>query len=307
MHIDVLGPGAIGTLFAARLARSGSDVRLVDKDAERAARIDAEPVTVTGSNGEFRHPVPCAPLSRVTAAADLVCLCVKAYDTAEAVRAAARLIGPETVVVSLQNGLDNAETLLKHVGGGDRIVCAVTDQGALLTAPGHVSDTGRGATRIAPFVPEGMPGADGFARLLQSAGLPARTYARADTICWSKAIVNTAINPVTAIWNLHNGDLPLTQSAAGQARAACREAQAIARAAGIPLLYRDAWAEVCRVCEQTAENRSSMLQDIRAGRRTEIDAITGAIVRKGDTVGIEAPVCRELWERVRDMESALDP
>jgi 2-dehydropantoate 2-reductase len=301
MRIAVVGPGAIGSLFAFRFVNAGHIVQLIDHDPERAQAISRSGLHLCEQGIDSHVPVTCNVVEHAEQAIDLLCICVKAYDTAKAVTAAVRLITPDTIAASLQNGLQNAACMAKHLPP-DRIVCAVTEQGATGISPGRVRHAGEGPTYVGPYCPAAQPAANRFLDVLLSAGLPAQLAERADTVCWSKAILNTGINPASAIWKIPNGSIPTHPEAAPLSQAACREAQKTANLLGIPLLFSDAWAAVCGLCERTAGNLSSMLQDVSTGRRTEIEAITGHIVRAAHDIGIETPACSELVDRVCALE-----
>ena len=302
-RIVVVGPGAIGCLFAASLARAGLDVLLLDKDPARAALIAGRGVTVEATPVAWHAAVPATASHAGIAPADILCVCVKAYDTAEAVRHALPLIGPRTVVVSLQNGLDNATVIASSVRA-ERVLCAVTAHGATRLEPGRVRHAGSGTTLVGAWRPGDEPHALAarFAGILTKAGLAAEATRHTAGLLWSKLAINAAINPVTALWDVPNGALLERPELMELAVQAAGEAERVARAAGITLLFRDAAAEVRGVCRDTAENLSSMLQDVRRGRRTEIDAINGAVVREARTLGVPAPVNEMLVRRVTSSE-----
>ena len=302
MRIVVVGPGAIGCLFGVRLALAGNDVALLDRDAGRAGRLTASGLRLVDEEGEHRVGVAVDTRAARLGPAEMVLVCVKAYDTDRAILAAMRLVRRKTTVVSLQNGLTNAVRIAAQTGGV-RLVCAVTAQGARLTAEGAVEDTGRGPTRCGPFVPGRMARPEQVADMLAQAGMAAEAIDDAPGLIWSKLVVNAAVNPVTALHGVPNGGLlekPDLLAAAGRA---AEEAAQVARAKGVRLHFDDARAEVASVCRRTAANASSMLQDIRRGRRTEIDAINGAVVREAETCNLNTPVNADLVRRVKALEA----
>ena len=302
MKIVIVGPGAIGCLFASFLTEAEYDVVLVDKDPERARVISKQGILLeqNGRTRNVRMPATAAPAEIGTA--DFVCFCVKSFDTRSAIQHAAPLIGTRTTVVSIQNGIGNAEILAEQVSA-DRIVCAVTSQGSTSIGIGHVRHEGRGLTAVAPFLSP-KSDAPAFARILRKAGVASEARNDAAAMIWDKLIVNAAVNPVTAIWNISNGEILNRPELAETAFAAAREAVAVAHAKGIATTFADAAEEVERICRATALNVSSMLQDVRLGRRTEIDAINGAIVREARKTKVPVPVNRMLLEKARKIGQA---
>lgn len=303
MKIAFVGPGAIGCLFAAHCAEAGLEAVLVDRHPERARRIARAGVLLSAGGRTRRVRVPAVADPAAVGVCEFVCFCVKAYDTAEAARAAAPLVGPATVAVSLQNGLGNREAIAAALPGTP-VLCAVTAQGATLTRPGEVRHAGWGPTSVAAADagPAAERRAARFADLLRAAGLEAAVEPEVEPMLWSKLILNAAVNPVTALAGVPNGTLLEREELRAPALAAAREGQAVARARPVRLLYEDAAAEALRLCALTRENESSMLQDLRQGRRTEIEAITGVIVNEGRRLGLDVPTHEDLLRRVRAQE-----
>jgi 2-dehydropantoate 2-reductase len=301
MRTVIVGPGAIGRLFAGCLHTAGETVALLDHDPERARALDAagirieEPVSRRSTLATLKVPVrDDASDWRVRYGfPSFVVICVKSYDTAAAVRHALPLFGPKTTVVSLQNGMGNVE-LIRGVTPIERILCAVTGHGATLDETGVVHHAGSGLTTVAPVHSGVHDLAAQFAEMLHRCGIEARPIDDCMGMLWSKLIVNAAINPVTALHNVSNGELLNRAEPLETALAAAREAHAVARAAGVRVRFDDPAAEVRRLCARTRDNLSSMLQDVRRGRPTEIDAINGFVVRQADTAGIDVPVNRQL-------------
>ncbi|HLN61659.1 MAG TPA: 2-dehydropantoate 2-reductase, partial [Symbiobacteriaceae bacterium] len=202
-----------------------------------------------------------------------------------------------------RTGLGNAEALA-GVLGPDRVLAGTTAQGATLLGPGRVAHGGNGPTRIAPWTPGGAAAleVERVAALFNRAGLAASTAADARPLLWAKLAVNCAINPLTAILRVTNGQLLERPDARRLMEAAAREAGAVAAACGVRL-REEPVAQAIAVAGATAANRSSMLQDVERGRRTEIDAISGAVARLGAEHGVGAPVNATLAELVRALEA----
>lgn len=300
-RIAVVGPGALGCLFASVLSQAGYAIRLLDKRPERAHLLSERGIHVEthGVVQRFELPVLAAPEDDPC---DVLLLCVKAFDTAGASRYSLPLVDERTTVVSLQNGLGNLEAIAENTAPG-QVVCAVTGHGATTLAPGSVRHAGAGITRVAPFVVEGMPHAIRVEHLFRSAGFDVECLVDVDSVRWSKLVVNAAINALSAIHNVPNGRLTEDPALRDDMRRAAKEAERVALGRGIQLLYPDGADQAEAVCRQTGDNLSSMLQDVRARKPTEIDAVNGAIVRHGTELGIPVPVNADLVERIREIEN----
>ena len=299
MKFLITGPGAMGCLFASRLAKAGHGVTLLDHDPGRAERLNLQGIRVEGVSGEYTVRIPV-----VTGTAhekpEVVLICVKAYQTQRAAADLAAFLGPETALLTLQNGLGNLEILSQRFGK-DRVIGGVTAQGATLLGPGHIRHAGEGETIIGPENSPGVPVAE-VVDAFNNAGFPTRMVENVNDLIWGKLIINVGINALTAITRLKNGRLPELDGTRWVMEAAVDEALRVADAGGVRLPYPDPQERVKTVCRNTAENIASMLQDVLKQRRTEVSYINGAIVREGDKLGIPTPVNHTLTCLVQAME-----
>ena len=218
---------------------------------------------------------------------------VKSWQTERAAAMLSACLAPGGVALTLQNGLGNLE-VLESVLGSDRATLGVTTTGATLVGPGRVRAGGAGPTHVARH-----PGLVPVLGLLQQAGFAIEVSDDMESLLWGKLVVNTAINPLTALLHVPNGRLLEVPEARALMGAAAAETAQVARAAGVSLPYRDPVGQAEQVAQRTAGNRSSMLQDIERRAPTEIDAINGAVAREGDRHGVATPVNRTLWHLVR--------
>ncbi len=299
MKILVVGPGAMGCLFGAGLARAGHDVTLLDYRPERAQQIMEKGVRVETPEETFHVKIP-AITAPPPDSPDLVLVCVKANKTREAALPLLPSCDTHTRVLSLQNGLGNLEALVEIFGPG-RVLGGVTAQGATVLGDGHVRHAGRGETLVGPAGPEAGP-VSPVVRMFAEAGFPAREAPDVHQIIWGKLIVNVGINALTALTRLKNGRLAHVQGTRLVMADAVAEAAAVAGAMGIDLPYEDPLARVLEVCAATADNVASMLQDVRNRRPTEVAHINGAIVREGSRLGIPTPVNRTLASLVEALQ-----
>ena len=275
----IVGPGAMGCLHVALLAEAGVDVVLLDYKADRAAAVNARGIRLTWPDGRrqtVRVRVVATP-EEVDEPAFIV-LMIKAYSTAAAVRHALAAAGPNTVWVTLQNGLGNVEQILREAGDV-AVLAGVTTSGANLADVGAVNVAGLGRTTVGPAAGATLRHAEKFAAIWRMA-FDVEVVQDPMPAIWRKVVVNAAINPLGALSGRRNGELMEIRQLRTLALAIAREAAGVARAVGVELGDGfDPEAAVEAVCEATAGNRCSMLQDVERGRRTEIDYINGAIAR----------------------------
>jgi len=281
--IAIIGPGALGLHYASRLARV-VPTALVARSDERAARLRAG---VSVGARRFRPDVYAA---HNPPRADWVIVLVKAQDTRAAARIAARM--QPTGVLSLQNGLTEEE--LREALPGIRAAQGVTTEGAY-RARGHVIPAGKGETLL-------PPGYAPLARALRGAGFAVRIERDLAAARLRKLLVNVSINPVAALFRVPNGRV-IEAPYAHVTQALAREACAVLVAEGVKITPAQAWQRVAAVARATANNRASMLQDLLAGRRTEVDFLTGALIGLARRHRIAVPTHRA----VRHMIHLLEP
>ena len=301
MRVAIVGPGAMGCLFGALLSEAGHPVWLLGRSADQVEPIARTGIRVEGIGGARTIRARATTAVAEIGPADLVFIWVKAYDTASAVQAMTPVLTPETLVVSLQNGLGNLEAMARAVPPA-QIVGGVTAHGATLLGAGVTRHAGQGATTIGR--PDGrVDGAlEQLAELLSAARVETSTSPNIEAAIWSKLAVNAAINPLTALARRPNGDLlrhPDTRQLVDRVAA---EVAQIATAAGMALSPAQVREQVHAVCQATAANKSSMLQDVLRGRRTEIDAINGALADRAAALGLDAPLNELLTRLVRAAE-----
>lgn len=290
MKIAVVGPGAMGCLFAGRLQKAGVDCILVDHSDDRAKRLHRSGITIE-RNGEREQ---CNPkvATRMPAGLDLVVVLTKAYATH------ALHLPPDTPVLSLQNGLGNVETLCSMTGS-QRVLAGSTSEAATLLEEGVTRHVAPGVTKIGAWT--SCPTALAF-EALGKAGFNVEITPAPGQSLWEKAAVNAGINPLTALLNVSNGRLLDLRETRQLLRDLVVEAAKVAGTEGYR--FDHSLVELAEhVCEQTRDNISSMLQDVRAGRRTEIDAISGEILRRAQLASVPAPRTRVIYQLVRGLEA----
>jgi 2-dehydropantoate 2-reductase len=294
MEILVFGAGSLGSLLGGLLARA-HDVALVGREPHVSA-VQADGLRITGV--EAVDTRPAATTDATGASADLALVTVKAYDTEAAARVLAT--GDYGAVCSLQNGMGNEGVLADAVDAP--VLAGTVTYGAGLVDPGHVEWRGRGTITLGAWRPaDDAATAERVAAAFRAADLDAEAVDDVRRRLWEKLAVNAAINPVTALARVENGAL-IEAPLAGLARTAAVETAGVARAEGVGLPDETAADAAATVARETAQNRSSMLQDVTRRRRTEIDAINGYVVDRAAATDRAVPVNRTLAELIRGWE-----
>lgn len=290
MKVAVIGPGAMGCLFAARMAKAGLKVHLVDHRRDRAERLERSGITLE-SEGKAIVERP-AISTQVPSGLDLILVMTKAYSTASL------RFPPDTPLLTLQNGLGNAE-ILSASAGSSRLLAGVTTEAATLLGEGHVRHAAAGVTTFGAWTSCAPASA---ATLLETAGFEVRLTDSPGQMLWEKVAINAGINPLTALLNVPNGHLLEVRELRQLMRDLVVEAAKTAATEGYRFGHSliELTEETCR---RTGENISSMLQDIRAGRPTEIGAISGEILRRAQRASLPAPRTRVIYQLVKGLES----
>ena len=303
MRILVHGAGGVGGYFGALLARGGHDVWLVARGANLAAlnadgltvRLDGETLCVRPA-GAVADPAEAPP-------ADLVLVCVKSYDTPAAGRALRPVVGADTIVLSLQNGVENEELLADALGVGPLMV-ALTRIGVELVAPATIAYSGRGT--IVFGEPDGRETARArrAAAAFAAAGVPHELRRDVLVAAWEKLAWNAGFNSATALTRTTVADVLAQPGTRDLVVAAMEEVDAVATARGIPVRRRRTAAVVEDSVRGLPDFLTSMLQDVLRGRRLEHDAINGAVVRAGARAGVPVPANRVLLALLASLDAA---
>ncbi|HEY3377504.1 MAG TPA: 2-dehydropantoate 2-reductase [Armatimonadota bacterium] len=301
IRLAIIGPGALGTLFAARLALAGAPLLLLDYRQERAHALQRDGIRLRDAAGEQHVHLTVTADPQALGEVDAALVLVKAYRTEEIAETLAAHLPAHAVALTLQNGLGNVETLQLHLGQ-DRVFGGTTAQGAFLESPGVVRDMGAGPITVGSPCGQADARLDDLCQALLLAGFAVSITCDLPAALWQKAILNAAINPVGALTRLRNGQLAAHLPSRKLMVAAAREAHAVARALGVAVEAQDWAARLQAICQATAPNINSMLQDVLRGRRTEIDAINGAIVRAAEHLQQPAPINHTLCCLVQAVE-----
>jgi 2-dehydropantoate 2-reductase len=304
MNVLILGSGAMGCLYGAAFHRAGCTVALVDVNREHVEAINARGLELERRSGTELLPIPAKLPDQVEGVADLVVVFTKTFHTDAALAGIAQAIGPETHLLSLQNGLGNDARLANHAAR-DRVLVGVSSLPSDLVGPGKVRSHGEGGTKLYPAFGTDPAFAAKVADLLSKGDLSASLEPNIHVAVWSKAIFNAAMNPLCALTRRTPGFLGAQEESKAMIRAVVEEGAAAANAGGVAVDPQPIHDLTVVSATDHADHEASMLQDVKAGRRTEVDAINGAIVRAARKAGVSVPVTETLWRMVKLEEAKL--
>lgn len=306
-RVAIVGAGAMGCLFGALLAAAGVDVLLVDVAERLVETIRREGVTVTRDGIATTIPVDATtdPASHSPVSAAIVL--VKGYHTASASTLMRPLVGPDTVIASLQNGWGN-EAVLADAFGEDRILAGVTYHSATTIAPAVVSHNAPGPLMLGPYSTAAVERCDVLADVLAPSGLDPVVTRDILVEVWKKLVFNAAGLAVGAVTRLGPRGVTANPEVRDLVFDLAREAAYAANAAGYPIDPDERVATLAAALAGTAPGtKGSMQQDVEAGRRTEIDTINGAVVAVAERYGIDAPLNRAMVALIKGIEAAHTP
>lgn len=295
LNVTVMGAGAVGCYFGGMLARAGHAVTLVGRPGHvEAVRRDG----LRMETRSFDEAVRLNAVIDVAQAppADLVLFCVKSMDTEAAGRELSPVLRPDSLVLCLQNGVDNAERL-RTVLPGHAVAAAVVYVATEMAGPGHLKHHGRGELVIEPSARS-----EEAVRAFTGAGVPTEISPNVRGALWFKLILNSAYNAVSAIANKPYGETVKGEGVWDVMRDVVDECLAVARAEGVEV-PGDPHAAMRRLVEGMPGQYSSTAQDLARGKPTEIDFLNGHIVRRGEALGIPTPANRVLWALVKLLET----
>ncbi len=292
--ILVVGTGAMASLFAAQLSASGIKVRMLGTWLEGIDTLNQFGLRFIDEDGrESVYAVEAVNDPEMCLGSRFAIVLVKSYQTREVAFRLGECLAEDGLALTLQNGLNN-HLILSEVLGKDRVASGVTTAGATLIAPGVVRMGGKGKISLG-----NQDKLEPLVELLKLAGFEIEIVEDTDSLVWGKLVINAAINPLTALLKVRNGELLDIPSAHRLMNLVAVEAAEVASTLDITLPFSDPIATVESVARRTASNYSSMYKDVSRGNQTEIDAINGAIVKVGETAGASVEYNRILWLLVK--------
>ena len=293
MKIAVMGAGAVGCYYGGMLARAGHAVTLIGRP-QHVEAVRRDGLLLDTQSFKTHVPMQASTDASAVQGAELVLFCVKSTDTESAAMEIRPHLMPDALVITLQNGVDNAERLQALVP--QEVAAAVVYVATEMAGPGHVKHHGRGELVIAP-----SKASDQVAALLVEAGVPTQISDNVIGSLWAKLILNCAYNALSAISQLPYGRVVQGVGVDAVMRDVVQECLAVARASGVTV-PGDTWQAVERIAQTMPSQFSSTAQDLARGKRSEIDHLNGYVMRKGDVLGVPAPVNRTLYTLVKLIE-----
>jgi 2-dehydropantoate 2-reductase len=294
MKIAVMGAGAVGGYYGGMLARAGHDVVLIGRP-QHVEAIERQGLRLETKTFDERIRVAASTEASAVQGAQLVLFCVKSTDTLSGAAAIKPHLAPDALVLSLQNGVENAERLRALLS--QQVAAAVVYVATEMAGPGHVRHHGRGELTIEP-----SKASDEVARALIAAGVPVDISDNVRGALWAKLILNCAYNALSAITQLPYGRLVKGEGITAVMRDLVDECVAVAKADGVTI-PGDVDAAIRKIAETVPDQYSSTAQDLARGKRSEIDHLNGFIVRRGEALGVATPANRMLHAIVRLIES----
>lgn len=306
LKIAVLGAGALGCAIGGTLAEAGNEVLLINRNPAQVEAISAHGLVMRGPEGERTVRVRATVNAAGQSPVDLVIVLVKSFHTGQAMQAATALVGPDTVVLSLQNGLGH-EDILADIVGRSHVLAGKTYVGGVMLAPGRViAGTAGKETLIGELDGSLSPRARQIADTFNHAGLATTVSDNIVGTLWDKLLINVATGALSGITRLTYGAMYPIAEVEATAVAAVQEAMCVARASGVRLSYTDpkaAWIKAA--AGLPSDFKTSMLQSLEKGSVTEIDFINGAVVRWGQRLGVPTPVNATLVACIKGIEATL--
>ena len=293
-NILIVGTGALASLFAARLSRAGYSITMLGSWKAGLEALQSHGVRLLDPDGnEHQFHVRATADPRECRGVRHALVLVKAWPTEQAAGQLRECLADDGLAVTLQNGLGNREALARSLDSS-RVALGVTTTGATLLGPGLVREGGEGSISM-----ERHQALDPIEGALRAAEFHVNVVEDAQSLIWGKLVINAAINPLTAILRVPNGRLLELPSAREMMASLAMEAARVAEADLVPLPFPDPVAAAEDVARRTADNHSSMLQDVLRGAPTEIDAICGAVVKIGQKHGVETPTNWACWKLMK--------
>ncbi len=303
MKIGIVGSGAMGSVYGALLAAAGNELWLFDQWRDHVEAMRAQGLRCTGASGERTVPVNPTTEAAEAGPCELAIVATKVMDIEAGVRAARPMIGPETLVLTIQNGLGNVERIQRVLSPENLLFGIAGGFGAEMIGPGHVHHNGMEAINLAELKGGITARLERVAEVWRQAGFKVQTFEDLWPVVWSKLIANVAFSATCAATGMRVGQARANEWAWGIARACINEAAAVAEAKGIRLAYDDPVQWVSDFAGKIPNARPSMYQDLLAGRRSEIDSIQGGVVAEGARLGVPTPTCAFMVQLVKALEA----
>ncbi|MDH3973373.1 MAG: ketopantoate reductase family protein [Deltaproteobacteria bacterium] len=296
MKIAVAGPGGVGAYYGGLLARGGMDVTFLGRGKHLEA-LKTEGLRVKSYKGDFHINVKAGDNPSETGICDLILFCVKSFDTKEVAQFIAPMVGTETIIISLQNGVDNEEQL-GQILGMEKVMAGVAFIGSRMEEPGLIVHSAAGSITFGEIEGGLSERGEKVCRTFQSCGIEARLSEDIKKVMWQKMVWNCGFNAITALTGCAVSNILSDKSTREVVQKAMEEVVDLAQGLGIAV-SRDLPQKTIAHTEKQGEIKTSMLMDMEKGRRMEIEALNGAVSKRGKELKRETPVNDTLYSMVR--------
>jgi 2-dehydropantoate 2-reductase len=303
MKIGIVGSGAMGSVYGALLADAGNEVWMFDQWPEHVEAMRTRGLRCEGASGDRTVRVEATTRAADAGPCALAIVATKVMDIEAALGAARAMIGPDTLVLAIQNGLGNVERVQRALGPDNLLFGIAGGFGAELKGPGHVHHNGMEAINLAELAGGITARLERVAEVWRGAGFTVKVHDDLGPVVWSKLVANVAFSAICTVTAMRVGQVRANEAAWAVARACVEEAVAVAAAKGIALAYDDPVRWVSDFAGKIPHARPSMYQDLLAGRRSEIDAIHGGVVAEGAKAGVATPTCALMVQLVKALEA----
>ena len=302
MRIYMIGAGAMGGVYGGLLARAGYDVTLIDPREDHIRKIRSEGITIEGVRGTHVIKLPAQCDYAGLAPADLAIIFTDSNSTRDAAKAARQMLKPDGFALTLQNGIGNVEALIAELGK-ERVIAGVSMNSAANPAAGRSAYTNVGMTSIGELDGRDTQRVKQVAEMLSKAEIPTEIIPDPMNWIWGKFVLNCGVNALTAITGLRSGEMYRTPEVSALQDRVIDEIMAVVERKKLTLPEKDPRKKIKDHC-RIRYNKPSMMQHIEQGRRTEIDALNGALVREAKTLGIATPYNEAVVAVVKGLEKS---
>jgi 2-dehydropantoate 2-reductase len=302
MKIGIVGSGAMGSVYGALLAAAGNGVWMFDNWQEHVEAMRTRGLRCEGASGDRTVRVNATTRAADAGPCALAIVATKVMDIEAALGDARAMVGPETLVLAIQNGLGNVERVQRVLGAENLLFGIAGGFGAEIKGPGQVHHNGMEAISLAELAGGITARLERIAEVWRAAGFTVNVCDDLWPVVWSKLVANVAFSAVCTVTAMRVGQVRANEWAWSIARACVQETVAVAAAKGIKLAYDDPVRWVSDFAGKIPNARPSMYQDLLAGRRSEIDAIHGGVVAEGARLGVPTPTCALMVQLVKALE-----
>ena len=289
MKIAIVGTGAMGSIYAALLGDAGNEVWAIDQWKEHVDAIERKGLRLEGKSGDRTVPIHAATRADSVGPCDVVIIATKAMHVAAAAESAKLLMGPDTLVISIQNGIGGPQIAEDVLGKARVIVGVAAGFGSSIVKPGHAHHNGMGLMRLGEMKGPAVERTERIAKIWSDAGFNVKTFDNIDQLIWEKLICNVCFSGTCAITEWSLGQVMADEDAWRMASGCAKEAFDVAKAKAIPVDIDDPVKYVHDFGSKMPNAKPSMLLDYLDGRLSEVDYINGAIPTEGEKVGVPAP------------------